>query len=69
MTFKFLRKLFSVAPQFAGADVAQAARAGFHAKRQCPGWLLRTRTLPWIYGNAMLKGREWVGYPGNRVAA
>ena len=26
-------------------------------------WLLKEKALPWIYWNAMLKGREWMAGP------
>ncbi|MEV8502845.1 hypothetical protein ABZQ50_28905, partial [Pseudomonas aeruginosa] len=27
-------------------------------------WLLKRHVLPWVYWNAMLKGREWLARPG-----
>ncbi len=30
-------------------------------------WLLKARLLPWIYWNAMLKGREWMAEPIHQV--
>lgn len=30
-------------------------------------WLLKARALPWLYWNAMLKGREWLVKPENGV--
>ncbi|EED34964.1 sulfide:quinone oxidoreductase [Luminiphilus syltensis NOR5-1B] len=30
-------------------------------------WLLKSRALPWIYWNAMLKGREWMAAPVQQV--
>ena len=26
-------------------------------------WMLKAQMLPWIYWNAMLKGREWMATP------
>jgi sulfide:quinone oxidoreductase len=30
-------------------------------------WVLKARLLPWIYWNAMLKGREWMAEPVHQV--
>ncbi len=31
-------------------------------------WILKADVLPWIYWNAMLKGREWLAGPGGLIA-
>ena len=38
-------------------------------KPQRLSWLLKSEALPWIYWNAMLKGREWMAQPQHRDAA
>ena len=38
-------------------------------KPQRLSWLLKSEALPWIYWNAMLKGREWMAQPQHRSAA
>lgn len=38
-------------------------------KPQRLSWLLKSEGLPWIYWNAMLKGREWMATPQRRDAA
>ena len=38
-------------------------------KPQRLSWLLKSEGLPWIYWNAMLKGREWMAGPQHRDAA
>jgi sulfide:quinone oxidoreductase len=38
-------------------------------KPQRLSWLLKSEALPWIYWNAMLKGREWMAEPQHRDAA
>jgi sulfide:quinone oxidoreductase len=32
-------------------------------KPQRLSWLLKTKVLPWVYWNGMLKGREWMAHP------
>lgn len=38
-------------------------------KPQRLSWLLKSEGLPWIYWNAMLKGREWMAGPQRLDAA
>lgn len=38
-------------------------------KPQRLSWLLKSEALPWIYWNAMLKGREWMAQPQHRAAS
>ncbi len=38
-------------------------------KPQRLSWLLKSEALPWIYWNAMLKGREWLAHPQHIAAA
>ena len=38
-------------------------------KPQRLSWLLKSEALPWIYWNAMLKGREWMAHPQHRDVA
>ena len=38
-------------------------------KPQRLSWLLKSEALPWIYWNAMLKGREWMARPQHGKAA
>ncbi len=38
-------------------------------KPQRLSWLLKSEALPWIYWNAMLKGREWMATPQQRDTA
>jgi sulfide:quinone oxidoreductase len=38
-------------------------------KPQRLSWLLKSEALPWIYWNAMLKGREWLAQPKHADAA
>jgi sulfide:quinone oxidoreductase len=38
-------------------------------KPQRLSWLLKSEALPWIYWNAMLKGREWMAQPQYRAAS
>ncbi|MGR3660518.1 MAG: hypothetical protein ACU0CA_04930 [Paracoccaceae bacterium] len=32
------------------------------------GWFMKATLLPWLYWNAMLKGREWLAKPSKKVA-
>jgi sulfide:quinone oxidoreductase len=38
-------------------------------KPQRLAWLLKSKALPWIYWNGMLKGHEWMAQPQHRDAA
>lgn len=37
-------------------------------KPQRLSWLLKTKVLPWVYWNGMLKGREWLAHPQHSAA-
>ena len=52
-------------------ELVQSLKGGtaLFTQPQRMSWLLKSEALPWVYWNAMLKGREWMAHPQHRDAA